>query len=135
MLTGGCNCGAVRYEVSELSGAGYCHCRRCQRRTGAAASPQAYAKPEHFRLVAGENHVKCWKPGDGGAKCFCTECGSSVFSRRPEVIGFRMGSFDEDPGVRPEMRQFLESAAPWEPIPDDGLPRYASRRPSSAAGT
>ena len=41
-LTGGCLCGAVRYEVTEpLVSASYCHCTRCQRRTGTAASAQA----------------------------------------------------------------------------------------------
>ena len=38
--------------------------------------------------------------------------------------------FDADPGIRPSYRQFTAYAAPWEPIPDDGLPRYPERRPS-----
>jgi hypothetical protein len=37
----------------------------------------------------------------------------------------RMGAFETDPGVRPSYRAWVSSAAPWEPIPDDGLPRYA----------
>ena len=54
-LTGGCNCGAVRYEVTEpLVRASYCHCKRCQRRTGTAASAQAHPAPGAFRIVAGE---------------------------------------------------------------------------------
>jgi hypothetical protein len=39
-----------------------------------------------------------------------------------------MGTFDEDPGIRPSVRQFVAYAAPWEPIPDDGLPRYDESR-------
>ena len=35
-----------------------------------------------------------------------------------------MGAFDTDPGLRPTWRAFVAYAAPWEPIPDDGLPRY-----------
>ena len=42
-----------------------------------------------------------------------------------------MGAFDQDPGVRPEHRQFTDSAAVWEPIPDDGLPRFGGRRPTA----
>ena len=60
-------------------------------------------------------------------------CGSALFARSqddPEVIGVRMGTFDVDPGVRPSYRQFVAYAAPWEPIPDDGLPRYPERRPN-----
>ena len=43
-------------------------------------------------------------------------------------MGVRLGSFDEDPGIRPTARQFVAYAAAWEPIPDDGLPRYPERR-------
>ena len=41
----------------------------------------------------------------------------------------RLGAFDGDPGVRPGARQFVAYAAPWEPIPDDGLPRFPERLP------
>ena len=133
-LTGGCNCGAVRYEVTEpLLGAVYCHCRRCQRRSGAAASANAAAAPGSFRIVAGADVLRAWKPADGAEKWFCGECGSAVFSSEPgrsDPIGIRMGTFDGDPGVRPALRQFVAYAAPWEPIPDDGLPRYAESRPA-----
>ena len=39
-----------------------------------------------------------------------------------------MGAFDDDPGIRPSVRQFVADAAPWEPIPDDGLPRFPGSR-------
>jgi len=55
-LTGGCNCGAVRFEVTKpLVAASYCHCKRCQRRSGAAASPSAHPAPGAFRIVAGKD--------------------------------------------------------------------------------
>ena len=133
-LTGGCNCGAVRFELTAPpTGAAYCHCTRCQRRSGAAAGATAFLSPGSFRLLAGEDRLKSWTPDDGNEKWFCGECGSSVFTRVPgatEPAGVRMGSFDQDPGVRPSLRQFTAYAAPWEPIPDDGLPRYAERRPT-----
>jgi hypothetical protein len=50
-----------------------------------------------------------------------------VFSRNPadhQQVGIRLGAFDSDPGIRPSRRQFVAFAAPWEPIPEDGLPRY-----------
>ena len=46
----------------------------------------------------------------------------------PDAMGIRMGTFDGDPGVRPGFRQYVADAAPWEPIPDDGLPRYPAGR-------
>ena len=134
-LTGGCNCGAVRFEMTApLLGASYCHCRRCQRRTGAAASPNARAAPGSFHVVAGEDRLRAWTPGDGYEKWFCGDCGSSLFSRHPTnagQIGVRMGAFDHDPGVRPAVRFWVGSAAAWEEIPDDGLPRHEQGPPPS----
>jgi hypothetical protein len=131
-LTGGCNCGAVRYEVTApLLGASYCHCRRCQRRSGAAASPNARAAPGSFRVLAGEDRLRAWKPHDGWEKWFCEDCGSQLFSRDPsdpDQFGIRMGTFDSDPGVRPGHHQFVAYAASWEPLPDDGLPRFPESR-------
>lgn len=131
-LTGGCNCGAVRYEVTEaLAAASYCHCKRCQRRSGAAASPNAHPAPGSFRIVAGQDRLRSWKPENGGEKWFCGDCGSSVYGHNPshaDPIGVRMGTFDEDPGIRPSVRQFVADAAAWEPIPDDGLPRRSASR-------
>ena len=45
-----------------------------------------------------------------------------------------MGTFDGDPGIRPSVRQFVAYAAPWEPIPDDGLPRHAESRHAKNEG-
>ena len=135
-LTGGCLCGGVRYEVTEpLVSASYCHCTRCQRRTGTAASVQARIVPGSLRVVAGEELVREWAPPDGWPKAFCSACGSALWSRSPEdpdLRSIRMGSFDEDPGIRPSYRQFVAYAAAWEPVPDDGLPRYPERVPPDA---
>ena len=135
-LTGGCNCGTVRFEVTApLAGASYCHCRRCQRRTGTASSSSAWPAPGSFRIVAGQDRLEAWIPEDGWEKWFCGGCGSAMFSRNPanaEQLGIRMGTFDEDPGVRPQYRQFVASAAPWEQIPDDGLPRCPEWAPKLA---
>jgi hypothetical protein len=133
-LTGGCLCGAVRFEIdAEPVSASWCHCTRCQRRTGTAASVQARIEPGSLRLLSGEDALREFKPEDGWAKVFCGECGSQLWSRSPDdppVMSVRFGAFDADPGVRPSFRQFVAYAAPWEPIPDDGLPRYAERKPA-----
>jgi hypothetical protein len=127
-LTGACLCGGVRFEVIEPPvGAGYCHCTRCQRRTGTASSVQARLAPGSLRLLAGEYLIARYLPPDGNPKEFCSACGGALWSKRRDdetVITVRMGVFDRDPGVRPSFRQYVEFAAPWEPIPDDGLPRH-----------
>jgi hypothetical protein len=103
-LTGGCNGGAVRYEVVEpLVRASYCHCKRCQRRSGSA------------EVRSGS----------------VATCGSAMFGSNPghpESIGIRMGTFDRDPGIRPSVRQFVAYAAAREALPDDGLPRFPESR-------
>jgi hypothetical protein len=131
--TGGCLCGGVRFELTEPArNAGYCHCTRCQRRTGTAASAQAPIDGRTLSVVAGADLVQAWRPPDGGfEKLFCRECGSQLFSRDPEdhtQMSVRLGVFDGDPGVRPSWRAYVAFAAPWEPIPDDGIERHDGPR-------
>jgi hypothetical protein len=127
-------CGGVRYELTAPPEyAGYCHCTRCQRRTGGAAAISARTVPGSFRVTAGEELIAAYRPDKGYEKAFCSRCGSALFSRNPDdhaEIIVRMGTFDGDPGVRPSYRQFVAYAAPWESIPDDGLPRHPERRPA-----
>ncbi len=127
-LAGGCACGTVRFEVTApLVSANYCHCTRCQRRSGTAASANARTEPGSFRILGGEDSLRAWRPAGGFEKWFCGECGSALFSRDPndsERMSVRLGAFDEDPQIRPTMRQFVAYAAPWEAIPDDGLTRH-----------
>jgi len=132
--TGRCLCGAVRFELTQPpTAAGYCHCTRCQRRTGTASSAQARIDGSTFRLLAGEHLLKAWRHPDGGfEKCFCAECGAHLLSRDPDdhrQMSIRMSAFDGDPGVRPSWRTFTDYAAVWEPIPDDGLERFPEAKP------
>jgi hypothetical protein len=135
-LTGGCLCGGVRFEVAEpLVSAVYCHCTRCQRRTGTAAAATAQVVPGSLRVTQGADLVRSYEPDDGFVKDFCGSCGSALWARNPadaDHVAVRLGAFDGDPGIRPSARQFVAYAAPWEPIPDDGLPRFPERRPPDA---
>jgi len=134
-IRGGCLCGGVRYEIDEpFVSSVYCHCTRCQRRTGTAASASARIVPGSLRIVAGEELVRDFEPPDGWAKSFCSACGSGLWSRHPDdptLLGVRLGTVDGDPGIRPQYHQFVAYAAPWEPLPDDGLPRFDEGRPAS----
>jgi len=134
-LTGGCLCGSVRYEVTEAPVvAGYCHCTRCQRRTGSAAAVSAILVPDTLQITSGEELLASFDPPDGWSKVFCSACGGALWAQSRDdarLVAVRMGTFDEDPGVRPSSRQFTSYAASWEPLPDDGLARYPERRPVS----
>ena len=88
---------------------------------------------EGFRLISGEELIRVYRPAeDAGVKAFCTQCGSSLFGRTwpdgPE-ISVRLGALDGDPGIRPQFHTYVESRAPWEVLPDDGLPRYPDEPP------
>ena len=134
LLTGSCGCGAVRFEVTApFVSASYCHCTRCQRRTGTAASANARLEPGSLRVVAGEDELRAWAPEGGFEKLFCGRCGSALFSRPPgasDYAGARLGAIDGDPGIRPQWHQYTDYAAGWEPLPEDGLPRYPETKPS-----
>jgi len=134
MLTGGCVCRGVRFEVSEpLVSSGWCHCTRCQHRTGVHASAGGAVAPGSFRIAEGEQLVTEWAPPAGGfVKAFCSVCGGHLYSRSPddpENLHVRLGAVDGDPGIRPQYHQHTATAAVWEPLPDDGLPRYEGSRP------
>ncbi|HTW12520.1 MAG TPA: GFA family protein [Solirubrobacteraceae bacterium] len=132
-IQGGCLCGRVRFEISERPAeAGYCHCTRCQHRTGTASSASAWVRTDSFRFLSGAELVKGWRHPDGGAeKRFCSNCGAHLFAQNPDTPGemsIRMAAFDRAPDVPMSYRQFVTNAASWEPIPDDGLPRFPESR-------
>jgi hypothetical protein len=133
LLTGGCACGAVRFSIdAPLVTAGYCHCRRCQKRTGTAAAITGVAARDSFTITAGAELVRAWRPeGGGNPKSFCSRCGGALWAGEPDgsgMIAVRFGVLDGDPGIAPQWRQWLDSAVAWEPVPDDGLPRFAQSR-------
>ena len=126
-------CGGVRFEViAEPESAGYCHCTRCQRRTGTAASAQARYAPGALRILAGEELVRDYRPEEGWIKSFCSVCGSALWSKNPETMevgSIRLGILDPGHGIRPQWRSFVSYACDWEPLPDDGLERFPEAKP------
>ncbi len=133
-LTGGCLCGGVRFRIdAPLVSSSWCHCTRCQRRTGTAASANGATVPGSLHVEQGEELLGAFVPSDDGwAKVFCTACGAPLWSEARDGSGkrgVRLGAIDGDPGVRPSARQYVDYAAVWDTIPDDGLPRFPERRP------
>lgn len=131
-ITGGCLCGAVRYEVrGKFLRAGHCHCSRCRRHSGAAFGTQGRVRREDFHLVSGEESLTLYGKGEGAMKVFCSTCGSSLLGGTwpdgPEV-SIRLGSVDGDPGIRPQYHTFVGSRAVWDEI-DDDLPQYEEGLP------
>ena len=133
VITGGCLCSGVRYEIrGPFLRASYCHCSRCRRHSGAGAGVQGRVRREDFHLISGADLIRAYRPPDGGAvKAFCTACGSSLFGGEwPDgsKITVRLGTIDGDPGVRPQFHTFVGSKVVWESILD-GLPQYEEQKP------
>ena len=136
-ITGGCLCGGVRFELTRAAhqAAGYCHCTRCQRRTGTGSSVQARIDGTHLSAAAAASS-SC-RPGGtptaASRSASAASCGAHLFSRNPDDPRrdeHPPGAFDADPGVRPSWRTFVAYAAPWEPIPNDSVSRrFAESKP------
>jgi hypothetical protein len=134
-LAGSCACGTVRFQVTaDFLTSGYCHCRRCQHRTGTAWSMMALAPSDGFEVTGGAEALSVWTVPSGLPKVFCSHCGGHVYAGDPAAgkgVAVRLGALDGEPGIRPLWHQYVEFAAPWEALPDDGLPRYPGPRPTA----
>ena len=89
-----------------------------------------------FTLLQGRDLLSSFTEPNHMAKVFCSRCGSSLFGGTwpdgPEV-SIRLGTIDDDPGIRPSYHSFVDEVPPWDALPDDGLPRHARRPPRDAA--
>jgi len=127
VIRGSCLCREVRYEITgELEEMHHCHCSRCRKAHGAAFSTFARTARSHLRLVSGERELRQFQSSPPVRRSFCARCGSSLFfefAGVPEAIWVAVGTFDDDPGMRPGAHIFVGSRAPWHAITDD-LPRH-----------
>jgi hypothetical protein len=128
MIEGSCMCGQVRFQIdAPFTTAGYCHCGRCQHRTGTFSSASCFAPASAVTVLRGEELIRTWKPEDGFPKSFCSNCGGHVWAGVPGgdgLVAVRAGTLEGDPGIAPQWHQWMSSVPDWHPVPDDGLPRY-----------
>ncbi len=112
--TGGCQCGAVRYALSETpANACICHCRMCQKQFGSFFGAFADVAPDHFRITRGE--PGWFQSSDEARRGFCRDCGTPLFytfltSRR---IAVSIGSLDRHSDVKPQFQYGIEGREPW----------------------
>ena len=132
--TGGCLCGAVRYESSgDPLFSLQCHCRDCQRETGTAYVAAVRVPSAEFRITQGapKRYITTSDSGNQIARVFCGDCGSPLYvqvATRPDLVGIRVGSFDDPSWFRPEADIFVKSAQPWDYMNPD-LPKHPSYPP------
>jgi hypothetical protein len=131
-FSGGCACGAVRYECSSAPAAMVnCHCRDCQRASGAGYAPTLIVSPTHFRVTRGQPkyHEVMAQSGSTARRAFCEGCGSPLFastSARPDFVGIRAGSLDDPSWFRATVDAWTASAQPW-----DALSEHTTKYPGN----
>ena len=126
-ITGGCLCGAVRYQISAPAvDIGYCHCRMCQRFTGGQVVAGAFFSIEAVRFTQGD--LKFYRSSPIAERGFCADCGSSLMYRalakplRSDRYWVLIASLDNPENFVPASHFGIESQMPWLEIHDD-LPR------------
>lgn len=128
MYKGSCLCSTVKYEVrGELGAAIYCHCSRCRKATATAFATNAAVAASDFVIIEGEAALKAFDSSPGVHRFFCSNCGSSIISRRdtmPDVVRLRLGTLDTPLPTSPTAHYFVASKAEWYEIHDE-LPQFA----------
>jgi hypothetical protein len=128
MLTGGCQCGAVRYEIAEEPvGIYVCHCLECRKQSASAFGISVIVPARGFAVKQGT--AKEWsRPTDSGRTLFCMfcpDCGSRLWHATPgqETVSVKGGSLDEPPDLAAAVHIWTARKLPGVVIPD-GAPRF-----------
>ncbi|HKS63039.1 MAG TPA: GFA family protein [Xanthobacteraceae bacterium] len=121
-LTGGCLCGAVRYEVSERPRATLsCHCRDCQYVSGGASAHAMIVGADDVAITEGKpkEHWTVSAKGNRMARLFCGTCGTPLFVKNeahPEILQVKAGSLDDTSQFWMQANAWVSSAPPWHHI-------------------
>jgi len=126
--TGGCLCGAVRYEVlGPLRDVLLCHCEECRRWHGHLSASTAADKHD---LVITEGRGLRWidspRSDARARRGFCGECGSSLFWDPPgrQTVSIAAGTLDSGAGLRVVSHWYVSQAGEYYELPHDGLPHH-----------
>src|SRR5262249_4887183 len=130
-FTGGCVCGAIRYEcTAEPIMMFKCHCRDCQQVTGGGFVVGLLVPASAFRVTKGQLRYHFTPRAAGGKhkRGFCPECGSRItggeFDQAPSgFVGITVGSLDDPGWFRPQMDFFVSDPQPWDHM-DPAIPKY-----------
>jgi hypothetical protein len=123
-LAGGCQCGAVRYEISGQPVSLYvCHCRECQKQSASAFGISVIVRRSEFRVTRGEAKVWSRSTDSGGtlACAFCPACGSRIWHEAvgaSETISVKGGSMDDPPDLRSAVHIWTARKLPGVVVPE-----------------
>jgi hypothetical protein len=118
-LSGGCACGAIRYECdADPIIMMNCHCRDCQKASGSGYAAIVMV-PKAAIQIRGEQryHKVIGQSGKATERGFCPNCGSPLTvtsARRPDALGLQAGSLDDPSTYQPILDVFTSSSQPWD---------------------
>ena len=124
MKSGGCLCGAVRYELrGESTSVTYCHCSMCRRWHGHVGAYAAVDRAD-FALVV-QRGLKWHASSPNVRRGFCAECGSCLFfdEEGDPKMAFCPGTLDAPTNLRSKAHIFVASKGDYYELPEDGLKR------------
>ena len=131
-ITGGCLCGAVRYEVSEPPfWAGHCHCQNCRKHSGAAFATDAMFHTSKLSWLGQEQTY--YQSSERCERGFCPSCGSTVSARyfdEPDIVVIAAGSLDDANVIEPTLHAYTSRRVKWLKL-SDGLQEYPEAEPES----
>ena len=133
--TGGCACGAIRYEISgEPIVMLDCQCRQCQRESGTGHASHVTFQAAEVKV---EGKASTWDMvGDGGTKkrrAFCPTCGAPVymiFPDAPDIFIVKPASLDEPERYHPQMVTWTAAGQPWDHL-DPAIPKVDKMPPAT----
>lgn len=134
-FSGGCACGAIRYESSaEPLLMFHCHCRDCQRASGGPYSSYVIVPAKSFKLLQGSLRFHSSPSELGGmtSRGFCPDCGSPVAVKtdsNPEIVAIRTASLDDPSWFKQQMDAWTSDAHPWDQM-NPALPKFKKYPPS-----
>lgn len=133
-ITGGCLCGAVRYESGEQRFGGDCHCLDCRKSSGTGHCSHMGVSQDEFTVTGDLRFFD--KPADSGnvvSRGFCPTCGGPVYSTNsgfPGIVFIRASSLDDPSAFTPAMSVYASRAPAWDP-PVSGIPNFPEMPPPS----
>lgn len=132
-ITGGCQCGAIRFRAEALGEASICHCRMCQKATGGLFGP--YVSVRVVDLVWTRGMPKRFQSSNKVWRGFCESCGTPLTFEHQDAsasVGLILGALDDPSIARPTEQLGSPSKVPWvDDLP--GLPTHEPTEPRAAA--
>ena len=127
-LTGGCDCGNIRYQLEcKPLVVHCCHCRWCQRETGASFALNAVIEADRVTILKDEPEIVNTPSGSGDGQLIarCPQCRIALWSNYsgfgPTFNFIRVGSLDEPDHFPPDIHIFTETKQPWVVLSPDTL--------------